>query len=145
MEEKETLKKNNLFQEEEITEEKLQDQELEKELFSEIFENEKELHESAQRLLQQGEETLKLADGCNQLLREQDEEMNIMIENLNIIESNTVKAKKEMIGIFKKLFAEKLIVILIIGLIFIICGIVLFKVLDLVGVWKAISNAISKK
>jgi hypothetical protein len=51
IEEKESLKKNNLFQEEEITEEILQDQELEKELFSEIFENEKELHESAQRLL----------------------------------------------------------------------------------------------
>jgi hypothetical protein len=89
--------------------------------------------------------TNPLNDYCNQLLREQDEEMNIMIENLNIIESNTVKAKKEMIGIFKKLFAEKLIVILIIGLIFVICGIVLFKVLDMVGVWKAISNAISKK
>eukprot|EP01080_Neovahlkampfia_damariscottae_P000624 gene624-8128_t len=117
---------------------KFKDDELEKELFFELFENEKELLEATKRLLIQGEETLKLADNCDQMLKEQDEDMDVMIENLNIIESNTEKAKKEMVGIFKKLFAEKLIICLIIGLIIIICGIVLFKVLDIIGVWKAI-------
>ena len=114
------------------------DEEIEKELFHELFENEKDLLEATKRLLIQGEETLKLADNCEQLLKQQDEEMDVMIENLNVIETNTVKAKKELVGIFKKLLAEKLIICLIIGLIIIICGVVLFKILDIAGVWKAI-------
>jgi hypothetical protein len=114
------------------------DEALEKELFADIFVHEDKILASAKQLVESGRITIQTAQSCTQRLKEDDERIEEMCKNIDIIQDNTTRAKKEIIAILKGLLADKLVLICLILVLVVVAGVVLFKILDLAGVWKLI-------
>lgn len=87
-----------------------------------------------------GENTLRFADDCNKLLQEQDQKFEEMIQNIDIIESHTLRAKREIGSLLRSLLADKLILCCLCMVIFLFGIVILWKILDFAGVWKMIKK-----
>lgn len=118
----------------------VKNEQLEQELFADIFKKEEELINSAKRLVQMGDNSLQFADDCNKLLSEQDQKFDEMIQNIDIIESHTVRAKREISTLLRSFLADKLLLSCLCLVLFLVSVIILWKILDFAGVWKMIKK-----
>ena len=89
-------------------------------------------------MLKSSEETIEISEQIESKLNIQNENLDIVIEKLDSIETNSLRAKKEVENFFKSLWADKIIMIIIIFIIIIGICVVVYKIGDILCLWNYI-------
>jgi t-SNARE complex subunit (syntaxin) len=133
---KKSKRKSNKNKEEDVTvqttkggKKKVKDQELEDELFKDIYAAQDESLAIVQRLISKSDETIDIAQESQEMLSKQREQLQRIDEKMDELGSNITRGRKELVSFLRKLACDKMIMIIAVIVLLCIIALIIFLII----------------
>jgi SNARE protein len=125
-----TKKEEEIIQTTKGGKKKIKNEELENELFKEIYKDQDESLAIVQRLIQKADETTDLAQESQEMLARQREQLKRIDEKMDELGSNITRGRKEIVSFLRRLACDKMIMVIVIIIILAVIALIVWKIIE---------------